>query len=288
MARLRYYRCGAASCGFIFAYPVPLDQIAGFYEQYSTHAAPREASAGSRLRKLETLLTPPAIRRELANYFGAWIPQQPDLRVLDFGCGNAALLKGLRERGFTNLYGFDFDPKARAAARAQDIVIFDQFEQVLEQGRSFDLVVLNHVVEHLDDPRATLSQLMDTLAPGGRLYLRTPNAGSVLCRLFGSRWRGYETPRHLGLFNTQSIRRLADRIGGVRVDVWTENGIFGGVFYGSFTSAFLKHGPGRILRYVCYPAAAWACVTLNAVKQTVGEELVAVLTNTSERRVGPS
>ncbi|HTU99454.1 MAG TPA: class I SAM-dependent methyltransferase [Luteitalea sp.] len=282
--RLDYYRCAGAACGFIFAAPIPLEQIASFYQAYSTHVAPAAPGAESRVRRLEALVTPPPIRRELANYLGDGIPQRPELRLLDFGCGNASLLKRLQARGFTSLHGFDFDPKARDAARAQGLVIFDQVEQVFAQGNTFDLIVLNHVIEHLDDPVGTLSQLMGTLAPGGRVYLRTPNTGSFLRRLFGSRWRGYETPRHLGLFNLRSIRQLARRIGDVDVDPWTENGIFGGVFYGSFTGAFWTGGPGRIVRYALYPLAAWLAVALNAATRSVGEELVATLTTSPSAR----
>lgn len=42
-----------------------------------------------------------------------------------------------------------------------------------------DAVVMNHVVEHVDDPVAALREVGRILKPGGRLAIRTPHFSSV-------------------------------------------------------------------------------------------------------------
>ena len=65
---------------------------------------------------------------------------------------------------------------------------------------AFDAVTLNHVIEHVPDPLATVAECRRLLKPGGRLLMFTPNAGSLAHWMFGRDWRGLEPPRHLHLF----------------------------------------------------------------------------------------
>jgi len=62
------------------------------------------------------------------------------------------------------------------------------------------------------------------LKPGGRLALSTPNANCAEARLLGRWWIGYEIPRHLTLFNVETLRKLLNdcgfEIGRVRPSLW--------------------------------------------------------------------
>jgi hypothetical protein len=46
------------------------------------------------------------------------------------------------------------------------------------------------------------------LKPGGRIWLSQPNLGALGLRTFGENWRGLETPRHLSLYDFDSLERL--------------------------------------------------------------------------------
>lgn len=275
--RLDYHRCDASGCGFVFAAPIPVEAIPGFYSDYSTHAAPDARTPPGRVQRALARLLPPVIARDRERYDGAWIPADPSLRILDFGCGNGRLLKRLGMRGFKHLEGFDADPKARAAAGAQGFEIHHDLDELSSSGRQFDVIVLNHVVEHLDRPVEVLQQLVSLLAADGVLYLRTPNTASLLSRAFGSTWRGYETPRHLHLFNARNIRHLVGRLPGVSAKIRTENALLQGMFHESLVAPFWRSAPGRGLRHAAFPLVAWICVGLHAVGRTVGEELVVEL-----------
>lgn len=69
-------------------------------------------------------------------------------------------------------------------------------------------VTLFDVVEHLVDPRTALERCRTYLQPGGHLFLTTPDAGSMVARLLGSRWYYLDLIQHVALFNVANLTRL--------------------------------------------------------------------------------
>src|SRR5690606_18438154 len=87
---------------------------------------------------------------------------------------------------------------------------------------SFDLVTVRHVIEHIADPQPFMAELAQVLKPGGQLVIETPNSNALGRALMGAIWFANEVPRHLVLFNPESLRHLADRHGLRQVDVSLE------------------------------------------------------------------
>lgn len=85
--------------------------------------------------------------------------------ILDYGCGNGLLIQYLKEKGFINAYGYDPYGASHSFGNAD----------VLEYA-PFNYIILQDVIEHLDDPNPTLEQLDSLLAPGGYIFIGTPNA----------------------------------------------------------------------------------------------------------------
>jgi 2-polyprenyl-3-methyl-5-hydroxy-6-metoxy-1,4-benzoquinol methylase len=106
-------------------------------------------------------------------------------RVLDIGCGDAGVLIALAEQGAT-CAGIELDEKSleRAAFRAEEHgVAIDLRRGVAEDlpwpDASFDLVILDNVLEHVTDRPKTLEEIHRVLAPGGLLYMVTPKPLSL-------------------------------------------------------------------------------------------------------------
>jgi len=109
-------------------------------------------------------------------------------RILDFGCGTGATTVALAERAH-HVVGFDIDPvrisicNQRALEhRLQDrVTTFSAFEEVARERGSFDIVVLNGVLEHVpgSEPglrNAILKQAARVVPPGGYIFINdTPN-----------------------------------------------------------------------------------------------------------------
>ena len=131
--------------------------------------------------------------------------------ALEIGCGGGDLLMQMKEIGWKTI-GIDFDPGAVAASmqRGLDVREGDLVAQSFTDA-SFDVVLMNHVLEHLPEPLNTMREIKRILRPRGRLILVTPNFASWGSKHFGKDWRGLEPPRHLHLFNQQSALLLANR-----------------------------------------------------------------------------
>jgi ubiquinone/menaquinone biosynthesis C-methylase UbiE len=106
-------------------------------------------------------------------------------RVLDIGCGDAGVLIACAERGAA-CAGIELDEKSlrRAEVRGQEHgVTLDLRRGVAEalpwEAASFDLVILDNVLEHVQDRPRTLEEIHRVLAPGGLLYMVTPKPLSV-------------------------------------------------------------------------------------------------------------
>jgi len=84
----------------------------------------------------------------------------------------------------------------------------------------FDVVAAWDVIEHLEEPRRALTMCRSYLKPGGWLFLSTPDAGSVVSRLMGSRWLYHDPVQHVNLFSRANLTRLLDECG-FRVEAHT-------------------------------------------------------------------
>lgn len=105
----------------------------------------------------------------------------PGNRVLDYGCGDGALLGMLHRasrRQPCELHGFDPNPLAvrlAAAALKSHAVpaILHTSSTALPHGY-FDRVICTEVIEHASAPDDLVAELARVLKPGGRLVVTTP------------------------------------------------------------------------------------------------------------------
>ena len=166
----------------------------------------------SRLGPVVSALLPK--RRALVDHLVRHLKHDPGRnRLLDVGCGNGAFLAGMRDAGWS-VQGLEPDATAAEQARSGGIpVAIATFEDAPFEDGSFDAITLNHVVEHFHDPVAALRICRRLLAPGGTLWISTPNLQSRGHTVFGPDWIGLDPPRHLVLFTRSSLTSAVERAG---------------------------------------------------------------------------
>jgi len=190
------------SCGSFFQHPMPTFAQLGSYYPASYHAATSRGMI-SRLRHAGRL-------RRLAPLL------QGSGALLDYGCGNGAFLLWAATQGLSRpLFGYEIgerDTVERLADGAVTIVR-GRPEHLLAVLPPCRVIAMNHVIEHLPDPGATLAQLVPFLVTGGTLQGQTPATDSLERRVFGRHWSGYHSPRHTVVFSRTGLTRLLGRAG---------------------------------------------------------------------------
>ena len=87
----------------------------------------------------------------------------------------------------------------------------------LGEEERFDIVVCSHVIEHVADPHATLTQLRDRMTDGGAIYVEVPME-------IWKRSPLHEEPvTHVNFFTVESLRTLLQRAGLQPVSVKMED-----------------------------------------------------------------
>jgi 2-polyprenyl-3-methyl-5-hydroxy-6-metoxy-1,4-benzoquinol methylase len=92
--------------------------------------------------------------------------------LLDFGCGNGGILRLVAET-VVRAEGVEVNPASASIARAQNLKVFSSLAE-LPEDRQYDVIISNHVLEHVRDVCATLEQLRAHLKPAGRLVVKLP------------------------------------------------------------------------------------------------------------------
>lgn len=132
------------------------------------------------------------------------------VHILDIGAGNLNFLNFLNEGEFKKSAIDIYKNKVVA----EDIeVINDDFLKHDFKSVKYDLVTSWHVIEHIPDPESFVRKIYQILKPGGYLVISTPNSESFSFRLFGKDWYHLDAPRHLVLFNKESLIRLTEKSG---------------------------------------------------------------------------
>jgi 2-polyprenyl-3-methyl-5-hydroxy-6-metoxy-1,4-benzoquinol methylase len=146
------------------------------------------------------------------------------VRVLDAGCGDGINLVGLR-RILTDLgvpwhlVAVDMNPvrieRARAADRAAGCIAFGSVTALPFDRGAFDVVLCNHVMEHVPQPESAAVEIARVLRPGGMAMIGVPNEGSAFGRLRNRVLQRsiLKATDHTNFFTRDSLSRLLDRAG---------------------------------------------------------------------------
>lgn len=244
--RFRLVACSACGLAFLNPQPEPADLQRYYPDCY--HAFHLAEDGGVRGRLKEAILRP-GLRPPAALRWAAWLWRHhartypfelPPGRILDVGCGAGAFLLHMRGLGW-EVAGIEPSAKACEAARARGLEVqASTVEDAALPDAGFDVVRMNHALEHLGSPRESLARLRRTLRPGGVLIAAVPDFGGWQGRQFKGSWTSCQIPTHLYHFSERTLRGMLDRAG------------FGGVTIEPFSSPSLALI--SLLRYLRLPA----------------------------------
>jgi SAM-dependent methyltransferase len=161
--------------------------------------------------------------RSRARFYGKIISSRPG-RIFDVGTGDCRHFDELRRFIDLECAGIGVQPDIAAKGRARG---YDVIEGTLEEadlsahlGR-YDVVSMNHVLEHVIYPHTMLERSLDLLRPGGRVIGQLPTVSSWELKLFGRNWGGYHYPRHLQIPSRTGLSNLLEEVGFEQVAIKT-------------------------------------------------------------------
>lgn len=135
-------------------------------------------------------------------------------KLLEIGSGLGFLLAEFKKDGWDVL---GVEPDAAYCHHAKEELGVESLDSILEDAglaaETFDVILMNHVIEHLGDPLTTLSEINRVLKPSGHLVLETPRYDTLMFKLLGRRERSVSCSGHIYFFTTKTLRNLYEAAG---------------------------------------------------------------------------
>lgn len=102
------------------------------------------------------------------------LPQKPNFRLLDVGCGAGNMIHHLSRYGEVKGIDIDARPVKKAQERGYDVAQFDATQPMPFDDGSFDAVTALDVIEHNENDMAILADSFRVLKPGGHIIITVP------------------------------------------------------------------------------------------------------------------
>lgn len=115
------------------------------------------------------------VRRNLIFDLFAKYKVSYESKIFDFGCGSGYLVGELQKMGY-NAFGVDFEKEAIRYGLNSGIknLTVGTGEKIDHLDRSFDLVTILDVLEHIENERSLMVELVRILKPGGKIIITVP------------------------------------------------------------------------------------------------------------------
>lgn len=115
------------------------------------------------------------------------MPASKDCRILDVGCGLGHFLYFLEKEGYRNYIGIDISEEnfKLLESRGFNVRLCDMLDFFRENKESFDLIVMNDVIEHLskEEVMQALEGIKKNLVNGRTLIIKSSNAANPIMGL---------------------------------------------------------------------------------------------------------
>lgn len=132
-------------------------------------------------------------------------------RIIDIGCADGNFLFNIKKRKW-DTSGLEISKSIHQTNKNNDlnIVIGDITTQKFPD-KSYDIITLWHVFEHLPEPNIYLNEIQRIITPDGLLVITIPNIDSWQARLFGKNWFHRDIPRHLFHYTPSTLKKILEK-----------------------------------------------------------------------------
>lgn len=138
--------------------------------------------------------------------------------LLEIGPGGGFNLRAFEKAGL-KVKGVETSSSSAAFAQTKlHLPIVNSSLEKYKDNKQYDIVMLNHVLEHFVDLHRIMLQLKNLVAKSGLLYIRVPDHDSYDRKAFKEKWPAY-LPFHISYFSEKSLTILLTSYGFKIVEV---------------------------------------------------------------------
>lgn len=195
-------------CGFIRPNPLP----------YEDHDSIKFYDEGEHIKFYDTKIKDINRKtKEYKYYYQYFIPYIELIRkykisgkTLDVGCGPGHLVELELQKGL----------KAEGMEVGSFLVNLLRKRFKVHQGilgkvklTNYNLITMNHVLEHIENPEKAIQEINKALQDKGYLIMAFPYIYGIMPQILRSKWYGLGYGQHLNFFSRKSIKKLLERNG---------------------------------------------------------------------------
>ncbi len=194
------YHCH--ECSFAFTQGVPDEKEIGPYYDTPTYVSHSDTDKGL-VNKLYHIVRGIMLRRKVSLIKRLTMLRSGNL--LDYGAGIGYFAKAMQNTGWS-ITAIEKSQQAREYAQ-RNLGINMKPEEYLAtiEDRTFDVVTMWHVMEHIQQLDSFWDTLYRILDESGIAVIAVPNSASYDAEYYRENWAAYDVPRHLWHFTPSTI-----------------------------------------------------------------------------------
>jgi SAM-dependent methyltransferase len=146
-------------------------------------------------------------------------------RVLDVGTSTGTMLEIFKDAGW-EVWGVEPSESAKIARKRGVKILRTTFEKAKLPKNYFDVVILNHTLEHMENPIIVLKKAKMLLKNKGIILVDVPNFGGLSAKILKERWPFILPREHLFHFTPETLRKILEKTGFKVIHWQTQSGIF--------------------------------------------------------------
>lgn len=133
--------------------------------------------------------------------------------TLEIGCGPGGILKYFEKNKFSNVIGIDLDQRFLDYGIKKELNLVNTSFENFNTTKKFDLIIICHVLEHVQNPIEILKKVISLLNEGGLVYIEVPSLESVNNGDYGGDLNNYFHIAHVSHSTEKSIKNLFNNSG---------------------------------------------------------------------------
>lgn len=177
-----------SKCGLLRSYPLPLKSVCD--DNYQTV---------NDIQKLHSHQL--YVLKKVMN-----LTKDTDSKILDIGCSSGNMIDYLSRKGYSNVCGIEMNDCAINICREKKLDVRKMNIEDLEIDDKFDIVYMNHVLEHVENLKGFTNQLKNILKDKAFVVIAVPNIGGI--GTIKPDWIGYQFEQHYWHFTPESLSSL--------------------------------------------------------------------------------